>query len=208
MHRRRLPIGIQTFAKIRADDHYYVDKTGCIRQLVEEGTHYFLSRPRRFGKSLLLDTLGELFAGNEALFRGLLIHPHWDWTTRFPVIRISFGGGIVQDRAGLEHKIGEQLRINQAALGLDLTPEDVSRAGGIDLTLKFNGAIWLFEFKVVELEPEGRALQQIKEHGYADRYRALGQPIHLIGIEFSRERRAVARRRWLRGRDAMRLEVL
>jgi len=121
MHRRRLPIGIQTFAKIRADDHYYVDKTGFIRRLVEEGTHYFLSRPRRFGKSLLLDTLGELFAGNEALFRGLLIHPHWDWRTPYPVIRISFGGGVVHDRAALEHKIGEQLRINQAALGLRCT---------------------------------------------------------------------------------------
>jgi hypothetical protein len=60
MRRRKLPIGIQTFAKIREDDHYYVDKTGFIRQLLDEGTHYFLSRPRRFGKSLLLDTLGEL----------------------------------------------------------------------------------------------------------------------------------------------------
>jgi len=121
MHRRRLPIGIQTFAKIRADDHYYVDKTGFIRQLTNEGTHYFLSRPRRFGKSLLLDTLGELFAGNEALFRGLLIHPHWDWATRYPVIRISFGGGLVRSRAELDHKIGEQLRINQEALGVRCT---------------------------------------------------------------------------------------
>jgi len=118
MHRRRLPIGIQTFAKIRADDHYYVDKTGFIRQLTDEGTHYFLSRPRRFGKSLLLDTLGELFAGSEALFRGLLIHPHWDWATRYPVIRISFGGGLVHSRAELDDKIGEQLRINQDALGV------------------------------------------------------------------------------------------
>ncbi|MDG4594098.1 MAG: PD-(D/E)XK nuclease domain-containing protein [Candidatus Contendobacter sp.] len=51
--------------------------------------------------------------------------------------------------------------------------------------------IYLFEFKVVELEPEGRALQQIQERGYADKYRADGQPIHLIGVEFSREQRAV-----------------
>jgi hypothetical protein len=89
--------------------------------LTNEGTHYFLSRPRRFGKSLLLDTLGELFAGNEALFRGLLIHPHWDWATRYPVIRISFGGGLVRSRAELDHKIGEQLRINQEALGVRCT---------------------------------------------------------------------------------------
>ena len=69
--------------------------------------------------------------------------------------------------------------------------EDATSQGRIDLTLKFNGRIWLFEFKVVELEPEGRALQQIKECGYADKYRALGQPIHLIGIDFSREQRTV-----------------
>ncbi len=118
MLRRKLPIGIQTFAKIREADYYYVDKTGFIQQLIDQGSQYFLSRPRRFGKSLLLDTLAELFAGNEPLFRGLAIHPHWDWTTRYPVIRFSFGGGIVQSRAELDDKIREQLRINQAALGL------------------------------------------------------------------------------------------
>ncbi|WP_020504169.1 ATP-binding protein [Lamprocystis purpurea] len=126
MHRRRLPIGIQTFAKIRADDHYYVDKTGFIRQLTDEGTHYFLSRPRRFGKSLLIDTLGDLFAGNEALFRGLLIHPHWDWTTRYPVIRLSFGGGLVHSRAALDDKILETLDDNALRLGLTVEAPSLS----------------------------------------------------------------------------------
>lgn len=54
MTRRKLPIGIQTFARIREDNCYYVDKTPLILQLIDEGSHYFLSRPRRFGKSLLL----------------------------------------------------------------------------------------------------------------------------------------------------------
>jgi hypothetical protein len=72
MTRKRLPIGIQTFRKIREDDCYYVDKTGFALRLIEGGTHYFLSRPRRFGKSLLLDTLAELFEGNEPLFRGCM----------------------------------------------------------------------------------------------------------------------------------------
>ena len=71
--RRKLPIGIQTFREIREDNCYYVDKTAYIGRLVDEGKHYFLSRPRRFGKSLFLDTLKELFAGNEPLFRGLAI---------------------------------------------------------------------------------------------------------------------------------------
>ena len=74
MNRRRLPIGIQTFRKLREGDCYYVDKTAYIRRLLDEGTHYFLSRPRRFGKSLFLDTCKELFEGNEPLFAGLDIH--------------------------------------------------------------------------------------------------------------------------------------
>ena len=76
-----------------------------------------------------------------------------------------------------------------ASLGLDLTPEESSNAGRLDLTLRFNGQIYLIEFKVVELAPEGRALQQIKDRGYADKHRGVGQPLHLIGVEFSREQR-------------------
>ena len=92
MKKRRLPTGIQTFREVREADCYYVDKTPYIQQLVESGKHYFLSRPRRFGKSLFLDTVKELFEGNEALFRGLRIHPHWDWTVRHPVLRLDFSG--------------------------------------------------------------------------------------------------------------------
>ena len=61
MDRRRLPIGIQTFRKLREENAYYVDKTPYIERLINHGTHYFLSRPRRCGKSLFLDTLKELF---------------------------------------------------------------------------------------------------------------------------------------------------
>ena len=76
--KRKLPIGIQTFRKMREEDCYYVDKTSYVRRLVDEGSHYFLSRPRRFGKSLFLDTLKELFEGNDALFEGLGIHGRRD----------------------------------------------------------------------------------------------------------------------------------
>ena len=93
MPKRRLPIGIQTFREIREQDCYYVDKTAYIRRLLDEGKHYFLSRPRRFGKSLFLDTCKELFEGNEPLFEGLDIHAHWDWSVRHPVVRLSFGKG-------------------------------------------------------------------------------------------------------------------
>ena len=103
MTKRRLPIGIQTFRKIREDNCYYVDKTGYIRKLLDDGKHYFLSRPRRFGKSLFLDTLKELFEGNEPLFEGLHIHGHWDWQVRYPVLRLDFGSGNF-DEPGILHK--------------------------------------------------------------------------------------------------------
>ena len=93
MIRSRLPIGIQTFRRIREDDCYYVDKTQFIRRLTDKGTHYFLSRPRRFGKSLFLDTLKAAFEGEEALFEGLALHGAWDWSVRHPVVRLSFGSG-------------------------------------------------------------------------------------------------------------------
>ena len=67
--RRRLPIGIRTFREIREKGCYYVDKTAYVEQLAEEGKHYFLSRPQRFGKNLFLDTLKEFFEGNEPRWR-------------------------------------------------------------------------------------------------------------------------------------------
>lgn len=93
MIRKKLPIGIQTFAEIRQNGYYYVDKTALAYQLITEGKHYFLSRPRRFGKSLFLDTLKELFEGSEPLFQGLAVHDQWDWTVKYPVLRFSFGLG-------------------------------------------------------------------------------------------------------------------
>ena len=84
---------MQTFREVRQDGCYYVDKTPYIERLLEGGKHYFLSRPRRFGKSLFLDTLKELFEGDEELFRGLAIHGRWDWSARSPVVRLDFSQG-------------------------------------------------------------------------------------------------------------------
>ncbi|CAA6828620.1 MAG: Unknown protein [uncultured Thiotrichaceae bacterium] len=116
MKRRKLPLGIQTFAKIRSDDYYYVDKTALAHNLINEGTHYFLSRPRRFGKSLFLDTLKELFEGNETLFKGLAIHDQWDWSVKYPVLRFSFGTGNFRQAGNLENSLMAQLdRLEQEA---------------------------------------------------------------------------------------------
>ena len=118
MARRKLPIGIQTFRKIREASCYYVDKTPYITRLVEEGTHYFLSRPRRFGKSLFIDTLKELFDGSESLFRGLSVHAGWDWSQRHPVVRLDFSGGNFRRPGRLEEHATAQI-------------EDIGRRAGV-----------------------------------------------------------------------------
>ncbi|MDE0273685.1 MAG: AAA family ATPase [Gammaproteobacteria bacterium] len=108
--KRKLPTGIQTFRTLREEGCYYVDKTGYALRLAQDGAHYFLSRPRRFGKSLFLDTLKELFEGSEELFRGLAVHQHWDWSVRHPVLRFSFAGGSYKAAGALERNLDEQLQ--------------------------------------------------------------------------------------------------
>ncbi|KZX16997.1 putative AAA-ATPase [Methanobrevibacter cuticularis] len=93
---KKLPIGISTFSKIIEDDYIYVDKTEHIYKMLNNGELYFFSRPRRFGKSLLLSTLEELFKGNKELFKGLYIYDKWDWDKKYPIISLDFGN-IVHD---------------------------------------------------------------------------------------------------------------
>ena len=122
---QKLPIGIQTFEKIRADDYVYVDKTDQACRLVEEGSYYFLARPRRFGKSLLVSTLQALFEGRKELFTGLAAESRWDWTVKYPVIKISFGG-VARDLADMKQDVVNILAENQRRLGLDCPhPDDI-----------------------------------------------------------------------------------
>ena len=90
---KKLPIGIQTFKKLRDEGCVYVDKTDIAYDLIEAGSYCFLSRPRRFGKSLFIDTISEIFKGNKELFKGLAIYDKWDWSKTNPVIKIDFGKG-------------------------------------------------------------------------------------------------------------------
>ena len=109
MHAKKLPIGIQSLREIREDGYYYVDKTPIALQLIGQGKYFFLSRPRRFGKSLFLDTLKELFEGNAVLFKGLHAEHHWNWSAKHPVLRFSFGGGVLGSVADLQASLHEQL---------------------------------------------------------------------------------------------------
>ena len=119
MTKRKLPIGIQTFREIREEGCYYVDKTAYAHRLVEGGKHYFLSRPRRFGKSLFVDTLKELFEGNEPLFEGLDVHDRWDWSVRRPVVRLDFSAGDFNDPDYLREDVLAQLAAIERRAGLE-----------------------------------------------------------------------------------------
>ena len=118
MQRRKLPTGIQTFREVREADCYYVDKTAFIDRLVRDGKYYFLSRPRRFGKSLLVDTIKELFEGSEELFRGLHVHDRWDWSVRHPVVRLDFAAGRYREPGLLDATVMEQLAAIERRAGV------------------------------------------------------------------------------------------
>ncbi|MEM7374865.1 MAG: ATP-binding protein [Bacteroidota bacterium] len=86
----KYPIGIQDFQKLQEGGYLYIDKTEVIHKLLTAGQYYFLSRPRRFGKSLLLSTIKYLFQGKKELFDGLWIGQHWNWKEQSPVIHLRF----------------------------------------------------------------------------------------------------------------------
>ena len=124
--KRKLPLGVQTFRKIREENRYYVDKTGYALRLAEEGDHYFLARPRRFGKSLFVDTLKELFEGNEPLFRGLAVHDRWDWSVRHPVVRLDFGSGDFKQPGYLQEDAAAQLGAIERRAGIPVEKASVA----------------------------------------------------------------------------------
>ena len=108
-------------------DCYYVDKTDHARRLVERGKYNFLSRPRRFGKTLLVDTLQKLFEGSEELFRGLAVHGKWDWSARHPVVRLDFSrGGDFRTPDGVRVTVERQLAATEGGAGLEPDPVEAS----------------------------------------------------------------------------------
>ena len=115
----KYPIGVQSFSKLRSGNYLYVDKTRHIFDLVNSGSYYFLSRPRRFGKSLLISTLEAYFLGRRELFKGLAIESLTDdWEPR-PVIHIDLNASKYTEEKDLNELIGLQLRHLEERYGLE-----------------------------------------------------------------------------------------
>ena len=119
------------------------------------------------------------FAGLKTLFHAFFASIPYEWYTS-------------NDIANYEGYYASVFYSYFAALGLDITVEDSSSHGRLDMAVLFNGNVYLFEFKVVEITPEGRGHGAIEGTRYADKYRGLGQPIYLVTVEFSRETRNLA----------------
>jgi hypothetical protein len=130
---RKLPIGIQDFESLRTENFLYVDKTAYIYKLVQEGRPYFLGRPRRFGKSLLLSAIKYYFQGRKDLFEGLAIADlEKDWDT-YPVFHLDFNVGLYNDKKSLENVLDTNLRTIEEQWGRN--------AEDLDVTARFASAI-------------------------------------------------------------------
>ena len=115
----RLPLGLQAFAKVREGNFAYVDKTPQALDLANAAGAYFLARPRRFGKSLFLDTLRNLFEGRRELFQGLYAEANWEWAVRYPVIKLDMSGGF-RNADELSSMLADDLRYAAGNMGIEL----------------------------------------------------------------------------------------
>lgn len=123
----KYPIGIQTFDKIIQDGYVYVDKTELIYRLIKSGTIYFLSRPRRFGKSLLMSTLENYFLGRKELFRGLAIDSLETEWAEYPVFHIDFNGTNFMNDGALENIINGSIESWEKTYGKNPDYNDIGR---------------------------------------------------------------------------------
>ena len=116
----KYPLGIQTFSKIRKQDYLYIDKTALIHDLVQRGEVYFFSRPRRFGKSLLVSTFEALFSGQKELFEGLAIaNTDYDFV-EYPVILMEFSKVRVTEADDVKNYIINNTNEHAKLYGIEL----------------------------------------------------------------------------------------
>ena len=123
---KKLPVGIQTFRKVINEGYLYVDKTKDIYPIVDGGGVYFLSRPRRFGKSMTISTLAAIYRGEKHLFEGLWIYDKWNWEKKNPIIHFSFNE-IDYKYNSLEDSINKELDANLANYDIVLSENSLPR---------------------------------------------------------------------------------
>jgi len=122
---KKIPIGLQDFRKIIENDFLYVDKTAYIHEVVSKPGTYFLSRPRRFGKSITVSLLHELYNGSRELFKGLWMEDKWDWNRKHPVLHFSLTS-IGFQSIGLQSALLQEISLKARYHGLSLSTEGLA----------------------------------------------------------------------------------
>lgn len=168
----KYPIGLQDFQGLREDGYVYVDKTAFIDKMVKSGKYYFLSRPRRFGKSLLVTTLEAYFEGKEELFKGLVME------------KIEKDYQVMGDTEIYFHNVTSLVF---KLLGFYDDVERHTTDGRMDMLVQTKDYIYIFEFKIDKSADE--ALQQIEEKQYAKPFEQDLRKLYKIGVNFSSESR-------------------
>jgi len=120
---KKLPVGLQDFKKLQMHGYLYVDKTRYLYEMAKESTPFFLSRPRRFGKSLTVSTLKYLFQGEKSLFQDTWIYDRWDWNTRYPVVHISLTEVDTDGPDPVKRGLLFQIQRTADAFGVSLTQD-------------------------------------------------------------------------------------
>ncbi|MCC8113791.1 MAG: AAA family ATPase [Bacteroidales bacterium] len=173
----KYPVGVQTFSQLRQNGYLYLDKTQYIYQLVKRGQYYFLSRPRRFGKSLLLSTIEEYFLGHKELFKGLAIYDlEKNWTPH-PVLHFDMNLGQYDRPDGVYDRLDAQLRKYEDIYG-KIPIADTSIGNRIEYVLRAAsqqtgvGAVLLID------EYDKPLLEAIGNEALQDHYRAQLKPFY------------------------------
>ncbi|BBE30067.1 ATPase AAA [Tepiditoga spiralis] len=172
---KKLPIGIDDFKKIITENYLYIDKTKYIYDLVDLGVPTFLSRPRRFGKSLTLSTLYYLFKGEKELFKDTFIYDKWEFK-EYPIIRINLLDAVYDDIDRFKKSLTNIIRENAINYGIDLVEDDYKFAFS-ELVLKLSK-----RDKVVVLidEYERPVLHNINNKRVAEKMRDILQDFYVI----------------------------
>ncbi|MEQ1745271.1 MAG: AAA family ATPase, partial [Saprospiraceae bacterium] len=184
---KKLPLGLQDFRSIIEGGYKYIDKTKYLHQMASSGKYFFLSRPRRFGKSITIATLHELYNGSRELFDGLWIQDKWDWSRKNPVLRISFTAISFQS-IGLRDAIEQELK---------------QIAASKNFVLQTRGVGAQFRELITQMSADGKVVVLVDEYD--------APIIHYLGtdIERAKENREILRELYtvLKDSDAM-LELI
>ncbi|ABR30387.1 ATP-binding protein [Thermosipho melanesiensis] len=145
---KKLPIGVQDYREIVEENYVYVDKTKYLYDLMTSGKFYFLSRPRRFGKSLTISTLYYIFKGEKELFRGTYIYDKWDFK-KYPIVRINLLDVATDNEERLKKSLAKIIKLEGERNGIEIKEEDYKFA---------------FNELIIKLSQKGRVVILVDEY--------------------------------------------